>query len=36
MAYLVTNEIGLMNFFIQHTSISLLINENTVPDVRAD
>ncbi|CAF3187158.1 unnamed protein product [Rotaria sp. Silwood2] len=30
------NEIGLMNFFIQHTSVSLLINEDTVPDVRVD
>ncbi|CAF2918814.1 unnamed protein product [Rotaria sp. Silwood2] len=34
--YLITNEIGLMNFFIQHTSVSLLITENAVPDVRVD
>ncbi|CAF4322112.1 unnamed protein product [Rotaria sp. Silwood2] len=30
------NEISLMNFFIQHTSASLLMNENAVPDVRVD
>ncbi|CAF3413979.1 unnamed protein product [Rotaria sp. Silwood2] len=25
-----------MNFFIQHTNVSLLMNENAVPDVRVD
>jgi secondary thiamine-phosphate synthase enzyme len=29
-------EIGLLNLFIQHTSASLLINENASPDVRRD
>ena len=28
--------VGLANFFIRHTSASLLINENADPDVRAD
>jgi len=28
--------VGLAHFFIQHTSASLLINENADPDVRAD
>ncbi|CAF3232908.1 unnamed protein product [Rotaria sp. Silwood2] len=30
------NEISLMNLFIQHTSVSLSINDNAVPDVRVD
>jgi len=29
-------EVGLLNLFIQHTSASLLINENASPDVRRD
>jgi secondary thiamine-phosphate synthase enzyme len=29
-------EIGLLHLFIQHTSASLLINENASPDVRSD
>lgn len=29
-------EIGMCNFFIQHTSASLTINENADPDVRTD
>ena len=29
-------QIGLLNLFIQHTSASLLINENASPDVRRD
>jgi secondary thiamine-phosphate synthase enzyme len=29
-------EIGLLHLFIQHTSASLLINENASPDVRRD
>jgi secondary thiamine-phosphate synthase enzyme len=29
-------KVGLANFFIQHTSASLAINENADPDVRAD
>ncbi len=28
--------VGLAHFFIQHTSASLLLNENADPDVRAD
>jgi secondary thiamine-phosphate synthase enzyme len=28
--------VGLLNLFLQHTSASLLINENADPDVRAD
>ncbi|CAF4482184.1 unnamed protein product [Rotaria sp. Silwood2] len=30
------NEIGLMNFFLQHTSVSLSITENAVSDVRVE
>jgi secondary thiamine-phosphate synthase enzyme len=33
---LATFEVGLANFFIQHTSASLGVNENADPDVRAD
>lgn len=29
-------KVGIANFFIQHTSASLTINENADPDVRAD
>jgi secondary thiamine-phosphate synthase enzyme len=29
-------KVGLVNFFIQHTSASLTINENADPDVRID
>jgi len=29
-------KVGLANFFIQHTSASLAVNENADPDVRAD
>lgn len=29
-------KVGLANFFIQHTSASLTINENVSPDVRSD
>jgi len=31
-----TVKCGLLNLFLQHTSASLTINENTDPDVRAD
>jgi secondary thiamine-phosphate synthase enzyme len=33
---LATFQVGLANFFIQHTSASLSVNENADPDVRAD
>jgi len=33
---LATLRVGLAHFFIQHTSASLLINENADPDVRVD
>lgn len=36
MPELATLEVGALHLFLQHTSASLLLNENADPDVRAD